>query len=218
MAALEQLTRMPLSRKIAAMVAVMLLLGAGGWFVYYQPVVEEFDSLVKKQASLKKELAEAERRKKTYDDDRRKRDELELAAAKQLQILPPETEIASFLNNLNAQSDLVGLEILSVKPLVEQAKDYYARIPVKLKLRGTYHQLTKFFYLVGNLDRIINVEDITLKGAEHDDSGVTVMAEVMATTFRSVRIGEAGGAGDKKKGKAAKGKAAKGKAAKDEQP
>ncbi|HUT78829.1 MAG TPA: type 4a pilus biogenesis protein PilO [Polyangia bacterium] len=209
MAALEQLTRMPLSRKIAAIAVVMLLLGAGGWFFYYQPVVEELDTLVKKQASLRKNLAEAERRKKTYDDDRRKRDELQLASTKQLQILPPDTEIASFLNNLNAQSDLVGLEILSVKPLVEQARNYYARIPVKLKLRGTYHQLTKFFYLVGNIDRIINIEDITLKGAEHDDSGVTMMAEVMATTFRSVRVSDAGGSGGKKQGKTAKGKAAK---------
>jgi type IV pilus assembly protein PilO len=209
MGALEQLTRMPLSRKIAALVVVMLLLFAGGWFFYYQPVVEELGTLVKKQASLKQELAEAERRKKTYDDDRRKRDDLQRAAAKQLQILPPDTEIASFLNNLNAQSDLVGLEILSVKPLVEQAADYYARIPVKLKLRGTYHQLTKFFYLVGNLDRIINIEDISLKSEKHDDSGMTVMADVMATTFRSVRIGDAGGGGGKKKGKPAKGKPAK---------
>lgn len=213
MALLEQVTKMPLSKKIAALVAVMVLLGAGGWFFYYQPVLDELDSLQKKHGSLRKELADAERRKKTYDDDRRKRDELERAAAKQLQILPPDTEIASFLNNLNAQADLVGLEILSVKPQTEQAAQYYARIPVKLQLRGTYHQLAKFFYLVGALDRIINIEDISLKTAEHDDSGVTLSADVMATTFRSVQIGAAGGADGAKPKKA---KPAKGKAAGDE--
>jgi type IV pilus assembly protein PilO len=207
MAVLEQLTKMPLSRKIAAAVAVMVLLGVGGWFLYYQPVMEELEGLEKKHATLKKNLADAERRKKTYDDDRRKRDELERAAAKQLQILPPDAEIASFLNNLNAQSDLVGLEILSVKPMVEEAASYYARIPVKLQLRGTYHQLTKFFYLVGNLDRIINIEDIALKSSEHDDSGVVVLANVMATTFRSVQIGGEGAAAGAKSKKAKSAKA-----------
>jgi type IV pilus assembly protein PilO len=213
MAVLEQLTRMPLSKKIAAIVAVMVLLGAGAWYFYYMPVGDELENLVKKHASLKKDLAEAERRKKTYDDDRRKRDELQRAAAKQLQILPPDAEIASFLNNLNTQSDLVGLQILSVKPLTEQAAQYYARIPVSLKLRGNYHQLAKFFYLVGNLDRIINIEDISLKGSAHDDSGIVVTADVLATTFRSVQIGGEGAAG----GKGKKTKPAKGKAAKDEQ-
>ena len=199
MSALEQLTKLSPVKKILALLFVMGALGAGFYTFYYSGLSEELESLKNKHSKLERQLLEAERTKKTYDDDRRKRDELKKAAAKQLQILPPDTEIASFLNNLNAQSDLVGLEIQSVKPLEEQASEYYARIPVKLKLKGTYHQLAKFFYLVGNLDRIINIEDITLKSPSLDDSGVTLTAEVMATTFRSVNV-EGSGSGKKKKG------------------
>jgi type IV pilus assembly protein PilO len=182
----DTLTKTPLAKKIALLVLFVLLLGGGFWFVYYQPVLEELDNLHKNHSSLKKKLADAERRKKTYDDDRARRDELKKASALQLQVLPPKTEIASFLNNLNSQADLVGLEILSVKPLEEQAAQYYARIPVRLKLKGSFHQLSKFFYLVGSLDRIINIENIALKDAKVDDSGVVMVAEVLATTFRSV--------------------------------
>jgi type IV pilus assembly protein PilO len=190
MSMMDTLTKTPMAKKVALLVLFVLLLGGGYWFVYYQPVLEDLDGLETNFKRLKKKLADAERRKKTYDDDRARRDELKKASALQLQVLPPDTEIASFLNNLNTQADLVGLEILSVKPLDEQAAQYYARIPVRLKLRGSFHQLSKFFYLVGSVDRIINIENITLKDTKVDDSGVVMIAEVLATTFRSVEPGK----------------------------
>ncbi|MFO8071392.1 MAG: type 4a pilus biogenesis protein PilO [Polyangia bacterium] len=186
MAALEQLTKMSLAKKLLVLVLLVVLFGVAFWFTYYQPLREELVSLEKKHDRLERDLTDARRSKKTYDEDRRKRDALKKEAAKQLQILPPETEIASFLNNLNTQADLVGLEILSVQPLTEETAEYYARIPVRLRLSGSFHQLSKFFYLVGNLDRIINVENIQLKSPVVDESGVTIQAEVLATTFRSI--------------------------------
>ena len=73
-----------------------------------------------------------------------------------------------------------------MKPLEERPAQYYARIPVRLKLRGSFHQLAKFFFLVGSVDRIINIENIQFKNSVVDDSGVSMTAEVLATTFRSV--------------------------------
>jgi type IV pilus assembly protein PilO len=186
MATLEQLTKMSLAKKLLVLVLLVVLFGVAFWFTYYQPLREDLVSLEKKHQRLESDLSDARRSKKTYDEDRRKRDALKKEAAKQLQILPPETEIASFLNNLNTQADLVGLEILSVQPLTEESAKYYARIPVRLRLRGSFHQLSKFFYLVGNLDRIINVENIQLTNPVVDESGVMLQAEVLATTFRSV--------------------------------
>lgn len=182
----DTLNKTPLAKKIALLVLLALVFAGGFWFVYYQPVLEEFENLKKSHEGLKKKLADAERRKKTYEDDRARRDELKKASGLQLQVLPADTEIASFLNSLNTQADLVGLEILSVKPLEEEAAEYFARIPVRLKLRGSFHQLAKFFFLVGSVDRIINIENIQFKNTVVDESGVVMVAEVLATTFRSV--------------------------------
>lgn len=186
MGMMDTLNKTPLAKKVALLVLVVLVFASGFWFFYYQPVLEEFDDLKSNHERLKKKLTDAERRKKTYDDDRARRDELKKASGLQLQVLPADTEIASFLNNLNTQADLVGLEILSVKPLEEQAAEYYARIPVRLQLRGSFHQLAKFFFLVGSVDRIINIENIQFKNTVVDESGVVMVAEVLATTFRSV--------------------------------
>jgi type IV pilus assembly protein PilO len=191
---------MQLAKKIFFLVFFVLIIAALFWFQLYSPAADELDSLTRKHASLQKDLGDAERTKKTYEVDRQKRDELSKTSSKQLQMLPPDTEMSSFLENLNAQAELVGLEILSVKPMAEEAARYYARIPVQLKLRGAFHQLSKFFYLVGNLDRIINIENINFGKGEMDDSGVILTAEVLATTFRSVEAGgEAPGAKTAKK-------------------
>ncbi len=187
MSVVEKFTKMPLAKKVFFLTFFAVLVGAGFWFNFYSPVSEDLDRLEKKHKSLLKDLAQAEKTKKTYEADRQKHAELSKSSSKQLQMLPPNAEMASFLNNLNAQAELVGLEILAVKPLDEEPARYYARIPVQLKLRGSFHQISKFFYLVGNLKRIINIEDINLGDGEMDDSGIVLTAEVLATTFRSVQ-------------------------------
>jgi type IV pilus assembly protein PilO len=208
MSSLETLTKTPLPKKIFFLVLVMLLLGAAFWFTFYSPVTEEYAASQKKHQDLVRKLADAEQRKRTYDQDRQRRDEMQKTSSKQLQALPPETEMSSFLASLNSQADVVGLEILSVKPMQEEAAEYYARIPVQLELKGSFHQLAKFFFLIGSLDRIINVENINLRVDAIDPSGAILRAGVLATTFRSVQAGEA--VVDKKKGKGKKAAPSKG--------
>ncbi len=196
---LEQLTKISLSRKIVVLAVIVVLVGLAYWWFWYSPLSEQLDSLKNEYAALQTQKRDAERRKSTYDKDRHKRDELKKSYGQQLKALPADSEMSSFLNNLNAQAELVGLELLSVTPKREEAAEHYARIPVALKLKGNFHQLAKFFYLVGNLDRIINIENISLTLGKTDGVSILLEAKVLATTFRSV--GKKPSVGKKKKGK-----------------
>lgn len=187
--ALDQLVKTPLPKKIFFLAFMMLMLAAAFWFSLYSPLTDEYASEKSRYDTLKGKLADAEQRRRTYEEDRKRRDEMQKSSTKQFQALPPDTEMSSFLASLNAQADVVGLEILSVRPMQEEVAQYYARIPVKLELVGTYHQLAKFFYLVGSLDRIINVENINLFVDSVDKGGAMLRAGVLATTFRSVQPG-----------------------------
>jgi type IV pilus assembly protein PilO len=186
MSGLEQLTKISLPKKIAVLLIVILLVGAVYWFQFYGGLSEELDQLMQHHTQLMRQRDDALRRKSTYDNDLHRRDELKKNHAQQLRALPSDAEMSSFLASLNTQAELVGLELKSVKPRKEEAAQYYARIPVSLILKGNYLQLAKFFYLVGNVDRIINIENISFKVDGFDESGVQLLAEVMATTFRSV--------------------------------
>ncbi len=189
MNALEQLTKISLPKKLIVLCVLLALFAVGYWIVYYNPLTEELSKLERTHASLIKKRKDAERRKKTYEMDLKKLDEYRKIHKEQLRALPQDTEMSSFLNNLNAQGELVGLDILSVKPLKEETAKYYARVPVRLRLKGTFHQLAKFFYLVGNLERIINIEDISLNRSGLTDSAAILNAEVLATTFRALKPG-----------------------------
>jgi type IV pilus assembly protein PilO len=197
MSALDQVVKLSIRKKVAILGLVVVLIAAVFWFIYYDPLSEELSALQEKHMSLQNEKADANRRKATYEKDRERRDELKKSYGQQLRALPSDTEMSSFLNNLNAHAELVGLEIESVKPKKEEVSKYYARIPVQLNLTGSYYQLAKFFYLVGNLDRIINIENISLKIKKFEESSAILTANVLATTFRSVNPES----GKKKKGK-----------------
>ncbi len=186
MGVIDQITKVPLKRKILVLVAVTVVLAAAFWFFYYSPMQTEYSELQETYGRLQRERDDAVRRKATYDKDRKKRDDMKQAYGQQLRALPSEAEISSFLESLNTEAELVGLEIRSVKPRKEEPSKYYSRIPVELSLTGTYHQLAKFFYLVGNLDRIINIENISLQFSRFEESNAILTANVLATTFRAV--------------------------------
>jgi type IV pilus assembly protein PilO len=195
----EQLTKTSLPRKLAVLVGIMVLMAVGYWFVLYGALSEELENKRNQHATLVREKQSTIQAKASYDKDRRRLDELKENFSRQILALPAETNMSAFLDNLNAQAELVGLEIRSVKPQNEQSTENYMRIPVELKLSGSFHQLAKFFYLVGNLDRIINIEDISLQTSEVEKAETVLDAEVLATAFRSLRANEAGTGKKKKK-------------------
>ena len=197
----EQLTKLSVKKKALVLLLLVVVIGAGFWFVYLSPMRSELEGLRSKHDSLIGERKNINQRKATYEKDRKRRDELKKSYGQQLRALPSETEMSSFLNSLNAQAEAVGLEIISVKPKKEEKAKYYARIPVQLSLVGSYHQLAKFFYLVGSLDRIINIEDISLQLKTVVDSSPLIGADVKATTFRAISSEEGKGKKKEKKGK-----------------
>jgi len=187
---LDNFMKMQTSKKVLVLVVVVLLIAVLFWYLQISPMQEELTQAKSQQQQLDTKLAEVKVRKKTYDDDRKRRDDLEIASIKQRQILPSDSEMASFLNSINVVADLAGLELLSVKPMEEAPENYYARIPVMLAVKGSYHQIAKFFYQIGKLDRVINVENIELDKPEITESGTTLSATLMATTFRALEKGD----------------------------
>ncbi|MBN2525912.1 MAG: type 4a pilus biogenesis protein PilO [Deltaproteobacteria bacterium] len=183
---LDQFLKMPIARKLLILGVLVVLVALMFWQLYYSPLLDELKSAQNQHRQLQTKYSEVQKRKKTYDEDVQRMEDLKIASVKQRQMLPVESEMASFLNNLNSVAELTGLEILSVTPLAEQPEKYYATIPVKLELKGSFLQLSKFFFQVGKLDRIINIGNIQLSNPRVSESGAELNANVLAVTFRSL--------------------------------
>jgi type IV pilus assembly protein PilO len=71
---------------------------------------------------------------------------------------------------------------------------------MKLSLTGRYHQIAKFFHGVGQLDRVINMENISLVDPKPDGEDIVVKVEALATAFRAKPDGQGGVSTDKRGG------------------
>jgi len=101
-------------------------------------------------------------------------------------VLPTKTEHPAFLSSLQSVANMTGVTLSAWAPQGEVREKYYARVPMKLTLEGRFHQIAKFFYGVGQVDRIINVENITINNPEVRDEDIYVKVDALATAFRAV--------------------------------
>lgn len=170
------------------LIFALLLLGVGaaGYFVlFYADVDSAIAAENTKSGKLRQDLAKAEQSREAYQkdlDDKTKCSQLE---AEQKKILPDDSETAAFLAALQQTATSAGVDLVNWSPLDEVPQEFYAKVPMKLMLRGKYHQVMRFFHGVGQLDRIINVENIQLKVRKTGVEATEVEVECMATAFRS---------------------------------
>lgn len=175
------------------------LVGVLYFVFFYAELDSQIASAKQRYSALNNELAKAQESKDAYQKDLDEKTRRETLSAQQKKILPDDPEMPAFLQALQNTATISGVELTSWTPADEIPQEFFARVPMKLTLKGKFHQIAKFVYSVGQLDRIINIENINLKepkSAEGDD--VLIEVECLATAFRAVRAGEAAAAGKRR--------------------
>jgi type IV pilus assembly protein PilO len=107
---------------------------------------------------------------------------LELELQKLLQVLPPERDTEDLIKKVEALVHQGDFALSSFQTREPVPKEFYKEYPMNVALRGTYHNLALFFMRLGNFSRIINVEDLRIKGLD-SERGKTITATFVAKTF-----------------------------------
>ena len=128
-----------------------------------------------------------------------------------LRQLPGRTEVPSLLVDISQVGVGAGLEEKLFQPADEIKKDFYAELPIKIRLTGSYHQMGEFVSGVAALPRIVTLHDIKIKPDTKDAYDV-LSFELTAKTFRYLDdtevAAEKGKAAPAKKGRKGKAQAA----------
>jgi type IV pilus assembly protein PilO len=99
--------------------------------------------------------------------------------------LPDTKEIPDLLSNISSLGRESGLEIIRFKQRPERFEEFYAAVPVDILVRGTYYQVATFFDKVGQMARIVNVSDVSIKSPPRATGDtVTLETSCAAVTFR----------------------------------
>ena len=207
MAAASSLSRLAAPAKAGLTAGVVALFGAGYYFVLHSDV--EHSVVVAQQTGIKltEDLNKARAAEQAYQKDLAELAEREQRQKELSRILPATTEYPQFLSAVQSAANDSGVSLSAWTPREKVPDKYYARVPMKLELTGRFQQIARFFYNVGQLDRIINMENISMMDPRNVDSEVVLRAEALATAFHVLDDGQsddAKGGGRKRGGKAGK--------------
>lgn len=102
-----------------------------------------------------------------------------------LRQLPNKTEVAELLVDVSQTGLASGLEFELFKPESEIPKDFYAELPISIRVRGSYHEFGNFVSGVAALPRIVTIHDIGITpGKDGQDSQGELVMELTAKTYR----------------------------------
>src|SRR5262249_46590901 len=152
------------------------------WVMFYTDVSSKIDAAKTMSSQLNAELATQQQAQASYFADR---DELALRQQRQRElnkVLPAEAEQATFLSAIQQVSNVSGIDLQGWTPMDEKSEAFFAKVPMRIDVIGHFHQIAKFAYEIGKLDRIINVENIVLEQPKLEGDEITLKGHCLATT------------------------------------
>jgi type IV pilus assembly protein PilO len=195
------LDRLSMPAKLVFGLVLMAIVAVLYFVMFFADIDAQIASAVGQEAQLQGELARAEDARAAYQKDVEEKTRKQQQAREQKKVLPDDAETPAFLAAIQGVATVSGIQLSSYNPEDEVPAQYYAKVPMSLAMKGRFHQVARFFYGVGQLDRIINIEDIEMKLIQGPAGTDEVMVDVkcLATAFRALRAGDAAGAGGRRR-------------------
>jgi type IV pilus assembly protein PilO len=117
-----------------------------------------------------------------YEAYKRRLSEIEQSLASLLRQLPDRSQMDALLTDINQVGVGRGLEFELFRPGAETLSDFYATLPVSIKVMGNYHDIGRFVNDLAKLPRIVTLHDVVLNPGKDKDSGLTMDARIQ--TYR----------------------------------
>ncbi len=170
----------PVPIKIGSMLILFALLLLGGYWFIWKDQLDTLDQSRQEEKKLRAEFLDKKQQAVNLDVYRQQVTEIEQAFGTLLRQLPNKSEMDALLTDINQAGLGRGLEFELFKPGQETAKDFYAELPITIKVTGSYHDLGRFASDTAQLPRIVTLNNI---GITQAPTGNLVM-DVTAMTYR----------------------------------
>jgi type IV pilus assembly protein PilO len=171
----------PLLPKLGVLFLLLVaIIGAAYYFVWNDQLTQ-IDSERAKTEQLKNTFIEKKKIAVNLPDHRKQLDDIEKQFGALLKQLPGKSEMDALLTDINQAGLGRGLQFELFKPAAsESVKDFYAELPITIRVTGNYHDIGAFAGDIGKLSRIVTLNDIGISGAK--DSALAMDATAM--TYR----------------------------------
>lgn len=181
---LNNIANWPLAARVVviALIAVAVI-GLGYWFDIKDQQLR-LEQAQRKETELKAEFETKARKAANLEAYEQQLEEMRQSFGAMLRQLPNKTEVADLLVDVSQTGLASGLEFDLFKPDAEIPREFYAELPINIKVRGTYHEFGAFVSGVAALPRIVTIHDIAISPPAKDAGTTDLTMELIAKTYR----------------------------------
>ena len=176
-----EVTKMPV--KIAILAGTLIVLIGIFIPVVYMQKTEQIAATQVKIEDLNVQLDRAKVQRKKLPKVREEKEKVDVQFEAALRLLPNEMEIPELLIKMAELAVESNLNMPNFNPLSIKKKGFYAEVPISLKIKGGYHNVAVFFEKVGNMARIMNIQNVTMKPEKERSTVLDVSCDAITYTF-----------------------------------
>lgn len=190
MAIIEKIIIIPLYQRLIALAVIVFILLGGFYFLSYKPKNNTIKELNASLDKLQSELLDLNTIAKQLPEFKKMSEKLQAELELAQKQLPKLKEIPALLTTISNIITQQGLALPLFKQGREKQKDFYAEVPISIKITGPYHNIALFFDQISKLPRIVNISNIKIGGAKSKDGYTIMQTDCLATTYRFLEQSE----------------------------
>ena len=168
--------------KAVVLLGLFVAILLAGWFLVWSDQLSELDAKVKEEDELKQQYLDKKRQAVNLDLYIQQLDEIDRSFGALLKQLPDKSEIESLLIEVNQAGLGRGLQFELFKPGQEQVMDFYAELPIAVRISGSYHDFGDFAADIAKLPRIVTLNNIAISSGK--DGASNLVLDATTKTFR----------------------------------
>ncbi|OGA41002.1 MAG: pilus assembly protein PilO [Betaproteobacteria bacterium RIFCSPLOWO2_12_FULL_62_13] len=169
----------PALPKLGVLLIVLFLIVFAGYWFDWQQQIDEINAEKQKEAQLRNTYTEKLKIAVNLPAYRKQLDDIEKQFGALLKQLPGRAEMDALLIDINQAGLGRGLQFELFRPGTESVRDFYAELPITIKVTGNYHDIGAFASDIGKLSRIVTLNDVALSTAKDG-----LVMDATAKTFR----------------------------------
>jgi len=174
----------PLAARGGVILLLSIALLFAGYYLDTSDQILELDTARAKEKSLKQEFEKKQAKAASLDAYRAQMIEMQRSFGALLQQLPGKTEVADLLVDISRVGIVSGLEFELFKPEAEIPKEFYAELPIRIRVKGNYHQFGNFASGTAALPRIVTLHDLSISSKGKKNGDGRMIMEATAKTYR----------------------------------
>ena len=159
---LDNVGTWPMVPRVALWLFVIAACAVGGWFGLWSGQKEQLEQLQAEEVKLKEEYRSKLQQAINLDELRKQREQVSQFVLTLEKQLPSKSEMDALLSDINQAGVGRGLDFELFRPGQTNIREYYAELPIAVKVAGKYHDLGAFASDIANLPRIVTLNNLNL--------------------------------------------------------